>query len=176
MKSGSVSFNTYLCALALAAVVCGCHTEKANEKNPKKQLTLLRLHTESAAGRTSPGIEVPIYRARPTMVPIDRDAFVTEANVVAAAVLEQQGSFAIELQLDRQGTWLLEKFTVTNPGRRIAVFCSFPEDRWVAAPIVPKVISTGRLVFTPDATREEAERIVRGLNNMSRKKKTSSNF
>lgn len=175
MKIWRHAFNTnlWLCGLLLA----GCASDKSREANPKKQITGLRLHMETTTGRASPGIEVPVFRDRPVLVPIDRDAFITEANVVAAAVVEQPGGFAIEIQLDRQGTWLLEKYTVTNRGRRIAVLASFAgEDRWLAAPVIPKIISNGRLVFTPDATREEAERIVRGLNNVARKAKHDPRF
>ena len=42
--------------------------------------------------------------------------------------------------------------------------------------MITKVISNGRFVFAPDATREEAERIVRGLNNMAKKLKTKDNW
>ncbi len=36
-------------------------------------------------------------------------------------------------------------------------------------PRINRRISNGELVFTPDATREEAERIVKGVNNVSKK-------
>ena len=36
--------------------------------------------------------------------------------------------------------------------------------------------STGEIVFTPDCTREEAERVVRGLNNVVRKIKRKDNW
>jgi hypothetical protein len=39
--------------------------------------------------------------------------------------------------------------------------------RWVAAPTMTERIADGRLVFAPDATREEAERIVHGLNRVA---------
>ena len=44
----------------------------------------------------------------------------------------------------------------------------FGELRWLAAPILQQRIRDGLLVFTPDATREEAERIVRGLKNVAK--------
>lgn len=175
MKICCVTFNTYLCALALLGL-CGCLTDQGNETKPSKQMSSLRIHCETVSGGSTPGIEVPIWRSSPKLVPIDRAAFVTEANVMAAAVVEQPGGFAIEVQLDRQGTWLLEKNTVLIRGRRLAIFGEFGEDRWLAAPVISKVISNGRLVFTPDATREEAERLVLGLNNVSRKLKTKNNW
>lgn len=177
MKTCRGPFNTYLwCAIALL-LACGCKsTDQSKEKNPKKQLTTLRLHMQSVSGRSTAGMEVPILRSRPVLLPVDREPFVTEANVVAARVVEDGGGFSIEIQLDRQGTWLLEKFTVTNLGRQIAVFANFGEGRWLAAPVVPKIISNGLFKFTPDATREEADRIVTGLNNMAKKLKTKDNW
>jgi preprotein translocase subunit SecD len=83
------------------------------------------------------------------------------------------GGFEISLQFNREGTWLLEQYSSANRGRKIAVFCEFgvelKEHRWLAAPVVSKRISDGLLVFTPDASREEAEEIVRGLNNVAKK-------
>lgn len=178
MKSRCVAFNINL-GLVTLAMLCGCNTTRTNREpeNPKKQLTALRVHVETTPASSTKGIEVPIFRARPVLVAIEKDAFLTEANVLAAAVQEQaDGLFQIEIQLNRQGTWLLEKYSVSHRGRRIAIWCQFPEPRWLAAPVMTKVISNGRLVFTPDATREEAERIVRGLNNMARKLKTSDDW
>ena len=43
------------------------------------------------------------------------------------------------------------------------------EGRWLAAPRINKRIADGVLVFTPDATREEAEQIALGLNNLAQK-------
>jgi len=73
---------------------------------------------------------------------------------------------------------LLEQRSVDSRGQRFAIFCQFgpdlKESRWLAAPIVARRITDGVLVFTPDATRAEAEEIVLGLNNIARvvKKKT----
>lgn len=168
MKICCVTFNTYLCALALLAL-CGCKTDQRTEKNPKKQLTAIRFHCETSPGSGNTVLEVPVWRARPVTVTVERDSFVTEANVLAATVVESGGGFSIQVKLDRQGSWLLEKYTATNRGRKIAVFSNFGEERWLAAPVIVKAISNGQLTFTPDATREETERIVRGLNNMRRK-------
>ena len=63
----------------------------------------------------------------------------------------------------------LEQFTAQYPGRRFAIAAQFGEKelemRWLAAPILNRRITDGILAFTPDASREEAELIVRGLNN-----------
>jgi hypothetical protein len=58
-------------------------------------------------------------------------------------------------------------WTVSKQGRRVAVWSKWTEGRWLAAPQVMKPIEDGVLVFAIDGTREEAERIVRGLNNVA---------
>jgi hypothetical protein len=83
-------------------------------------------------------------------------------------VIEALGSFQIMVQFDRRGTWLLEQYTTAHRGRRIGIFSQFGDARWLAAPMMNKRISDGVLVFTPDASREEADRIVLGLNNVAK--------
>ena len=175
MKICCVTFNIYLCALALLALG-GCETKQSKETDPKKQLSILRLHLQSSGGRSGSGLEVPIFRAKPVLVEIEKQFFADEGDIIGAVLQEQAGGFAIEVQFGRHGSWALEKATVSSKGRHIVVFCSFGQDRWLAAPVITKVISNGRFVFAPDATREEAERIVRGLNNMAKKLKTKDNW
>jgi hypothetical protein len=65
-------------------------------------------------------------------------------------------------------------WTVDKPGRRVAIWSKWTEGRWLAAPQVRKPIEDGYIAFAPDATREEAERIVRGLNNVAIKLKNQA--
>ena len=65
---------------------------------------------------------------------------------------------------------VLDTITAANRGKRIVFFAQFgPKDaalqRWLAAPKIVGRVSTGRFVFTPNATREEADQIALGLNN-----------
>lgn len=162
-------FNIYL-ALGLAAtVVCGC--QSAAERKARKQISSLRLHLEASRDGTKGSEPVPVYRNQPVMVNVTRAPFLTEHQVLAAKVVEVVGGFALRVQFDSRGTTLLESYTTANRGRRIAVFCQFGEGtnyfRWLAAPVITHRITDGVLVFTPDATREEAEAIAIGLNNVS---------
>jgi hypothetical protein len=79
------------------------------------------------------------------------------------------GGFQVMIQFDRQGTWLLEQYSVAARGKRVAIFSQFGEARWLAAPVLARRIADGLFVFTPDATRAEAERIVRGLVTVAKK-------
>lgn len=160
MASRLWRFNAYLLAVLFCA---GCQTFK------KKEATTLRVHLEVTADGTEKNKPVPVYRQNPTFVNVQEDPFLNEGNVSNASVVEALGSFQIMIQLDRRGTWLLEQYSTAHRGRRIAIFSQFGEARWLAAPLMQRRISDGLLVFTPDATREESERIVRGLNNVAKK-------
>jgi hypothetical protein len=162
MATRLVRFNSYLLLGLLLLGAVGCKSMK------KKEATTLRLHQEVSAdssGRSSP---VPVYRENPIYVNVEKEPFLTEGFVKKASVIDALGSFQIMVQYDQQGTWLLEQYTTAHRGRRIAIFSQFGSVRWLAAPLTTKRIADGVLVFTPDATREEAERIVLGLNNVAK--------
>jgi preprotein translocase subunit SecD len=145
--------------LLLAGALAGCESSK-----DQKELSQIELHLETSADGTDFTQTVPIYRAAPNYLTVERSSSIDERDLVKASVVDENG-FAIQLQFDEHGVLVLENLTRGNPGRRIAVLARFGESRWLAAPLSPKPIIDGKFTFTPDATREEAERIVRGLNN-----------
>jgi hypothetical protein len=160
MKFGSTGFNIYLlCVLAL--IGSGCATSKKD-----KELSTLRVHIETNPDATERSTVAMIGRKEPFAVNVERAPFLTEAHVQHAAVVDALGGFQLMIQFDRQGTWLLEQYSTASKEKRVAISSAFPEVRWLAAPRLTKRIADGLLVFTPDATREEADRIVRGLNLM----------
>ena len=171
MKSRFRAFNFFLCATALV-LVTGCSTSE--ERQRKKEYSNLRIHVETEGGDRSSGVS--IHRAAPIAINVEREPILDENNIVAAMVVEQPGGFAIQIQFDRQGSWILERTTVTHRGRHLAIFSFFGDSRWLAAPVITGKNSTGRLTFTPDATREEADRLVRGLNNVVRKLDRKENW
>ena len=169
MKARTLHFNIILLLLALAP---GCQTDK-----PKKELSAIRLHIEvNDGGATTDSKPVPIYRASPTYINVDPIPFLDERDLTKAAVIDWMDGFAIQLQFNEHGALLLETVTRANPNRRLAVFAHFGEDRWLGAPLLSRPISDGSLSFTPDATRAEAERIVRGLTNVVAEIKEKSKF
>jgi preprotein translocase subunit SecD len=185
MRGRRVLFNTYLCLAVLAGLGLGCQsvpnndttTYKSVEDDPAKQLTALRLHVESAGDATQKTIEVPVYRARPTLVRVSADPFLDEQYVMSAEVLDEPGGgHSIQVEFTRKGKWILDQYTTQNMKRRIGVFASFGQERWLAAPVIRQVQTDGKFTFTPDATREEADRIVRGLNNFAREQKHDPRF
>lgn len=162
-------FNFILPALAAALVLTGCQT-------PSKSLqATFRVHLE-VNPRFHPNCEpAAIYRADPVLVNVDRTPFLTEAFVERAEVVNTMGSFALMVKFDARGSLLLEVNTSKNPGKHIAISSAFgkklAETRWLAAPLISQRVNNGYLVFTPDCTREEAEQIATGLNNVSDKVK-----
>jgi hypothetical protein len=168
MKIWPLPFNIYL-LLFLMGISFGCNTphesKTAEEKKKAKEASTLRLYLEEPhAGDHSGG--VPIYRQSPIMISVDREPFLTEADLQSASVIDVRGGFQIRAQFNGHATLLLENVTVSHKGQRIAIESFFGEMRWLGAPVITHRISNGEIVFTPDATREESERIVRGLSNV----------
>ena len=178
----SIRFNIYLCVLLLAVLAVGCKSTGAKEKKLHKKLTILRVHVETKkdpAGRTA---DVQFPRDQPVRITIDRTPVLTEANVKDAKIVDVMGGFAIWMQFDRRGSWMLEQFTSGNKGKRLAIFATFvppmgkepKEPRWLAAPSLASRITDGVISFTPDCTMEEAEYIVQGLKNAAKKYQDSA--
>ena len=63
-------------------------------------------------------------------------------------------------------------------GRHFAVFVQYGEkplkSQWLAAPMIARRITDGTMLFTPDATRDVAEIIAKGLGEKKDKKKAKA--
>jgi len=157
-------FNTYLLAGLLALLACGC---AAPSKDDKKVQSALRLHLEVNPNPAGQSMRVNVGRSDPLAVNVDQQPFLTELQVEKASVLDALGGFSIALQFSSDGAILLEQYTGAYNGRRMAIAAEFGEFRWIAAPVIRQRLADGQMVFTPDLTREEAERFVRGLNRVA---------
>jgi hypothetical protein len=175
MKTRPCVFNGFL-ALALVVFVVACSTSE--ERKRKKEMSSLRIHVESDPGSSDRASAISVHRAAPVLLNIDREAVLDESEVEVAAVTGQPGGlFSVEIKFTRRGGWILERTTVASRGKHLAIFSQFGDQaRWLAAPLITAKNSGGRLVFTPDATREEAERFVRGLNNVAKKLERRENW
>lgn len=171
MIIGRARFNIYLlCLIALCAFGCKSSPEKEREK----QLSTLALHMEVVPDESQFSRNITVFRDKPVSVHIDKSAFLTESHVEEARIVEEMDGWVLAIKFDKRGTWLLEQYTTTNPGKHIAIFSTFgpgkkKEARWIAAPVITRRIPNGTLRFTPDASRDEAEDIVLGLNNLAKK-------
>lgn len=157
-------FNLYLLPVLALTLATGC----ASFHKKDKDVAALRIHIESAA--RAPGVTqtISVLRADPVLVNIVTGPILTEANITAARLAETPGGFAVELKFDEAGSWTLEQYSAANPGKHFAIFGQWGEKlangRWLAAPLITGRMAGGTLVFTPDASCEEAEQLVKGLN------------
>lgn len=149
--------------------LCGCKSDNPKKKSPRtstgKESTILRFFYVINPDGTDRCMQVPIYRSRPMMYWIDKNPFLHEGFITEATLVEEMGTIAIMVKFDSSGSLLMENVSLMNKGRNIAIYGEFGEARWLSAPMLTGRVSDGVFVFTPDASKEEAERIVRGLNN-----------
>lgn len=166
-----IYFECFLLFL-FCSLLAGCKTEG----NPKKELTTIRVYLETTEATGARSRAVSILRDQPMMVQINPNSFLDERYLEQASLVDWKDSFYIKIKFDWHGSLMLDNVTSSNPGKRLAVEANFGQHRWLAAPVVNHRISDGTLTFTPDATHEEAERIVRGVNNLARKLKDHKKF
>jgi len=174
MKIGTFRFNTYF-ALAIAVIIgAGCASSKSEDgaaakKKHKRREVVLKLHLEINRDGTQRVGTATVGRSAPFTISVEKQAFLTELQVVKAELIDALGTYSIGLQFDEKGTWILDQYSTANKGRHFAVWAEYGEIRWIAAPKITQRLSTGRFVFTPDVTREDAETIVDGLNYVAEK-------
>jgi len=154
--------------VALVALT-GCQSP---ETKRKKQLATVRVHLEVGPGHPGQNVQVSVLRASPMILIVEKNPFLNEVHVASASVVDTTGGFLLSIRLNTKGQWLLEQYTAANPNRRFAIRCQWGvapdvQDRFVAAPLATHRIKDGILTFTPDATRDEAEQIAIGLNNLA---------
>jgi len=176
-KMGILMFriNFYL-AVALVMIFSGC--QSTSRKLAKKlEDSVFRLHLEARPDGSHRIGEVEIYRQNPQTISVEKNAFLDERYITGAEIIEDGlGGFVIRVEFDRHGRWTLENITTTFKRRRIAIMAEWGEVRWIAAPFIARPIQDGVITFTPDANREEADRIVEGLNKGAKRRKKNSLF
>ena len=159
-------FNLYLALAAALALLCGCQTHK--QKGP---ISALRVHIQTNPDSLGLSQNISVVRSDPVLLTIQKEPILTEANIVSAKAVDSPGGFAIEIQFDENGTWLLEQASAANPGGHFAIFGQWGDKlatgRWLAAPLITHRIANGLLSFTADCSRAEADRLVLGLNNVA---------
>ena len=163
MKIRLTCFNTYLWLTLLALLATSCETTRSK----KKPEASLRFHLETNIEGTERTEAIAVGRSSPFAMGIETKAFLSEFNIERATVVLAPGGFALSVQFDREGTWILEQYSTAHKGKRAAIAAEFGELRWIAAPILRDRITNGLFVFTPDTTREEAEKIASGVNRVA---------
>ena len=166
-------FNLYL-AFVLILPLAGCTFFKDEfGKKKAEKAGAIRIHVEAPVSLPGKTRTVSVLRSTPLAVTIDEDPVLTEANLLAATIVETPGGgFAVTVRFDETGGWAIEQATAGNPGKHLVIFGQWGETkfegRFLAAPLIVRRIAGGELTFSPDASREEAQQFVDGLNNLAR--------
>src|SRR6185369_14722427 len=166
MKVYARRFNTYLALAAMLASFCGCETGKN-----KQDIGAIYIHLQAPPlGAAEP---VWVVRTTPVMVRVTHDPILTETSLLGAKVVTTQSGFVIALQFDEQGGLTLEQYSGANTGRHFVIYGQWGEKaadgRWLAAPSITHRITDGVLTFSADCSREEADKLVAGLNAAAKK-------
>jgi hypothetical protein len=172
MSFYSRRFNLYLLVpLTVCLLAPGCSMfHKHKDKDP---IGIVRVHIENESRTAGPSKTITVLRSQPVEVNISTDPILTEADVLAARLLNAPGGYAVEIRFDETAGWKLEQYTAINPGKHLAIFGQWgdkPEDgRWLSAPLIVHLNTSAMLTFTPDASHAEAEKWVKGLNFVAKK-------
>ena len=168
MKVYAQRFNTYLLLAMVLALSGGCQTGGKDGN-----IGALSVHLQAPAIGNAE--TVTLLRNAPLTVRIAHDPVLTQFDVNGATVVNTPGGFAVAVQFDDDGTLNLEQYTSSNIGRHLVIYGQWGDQagdaRWLAAPGIPQRISNGMLIFTPDCSREEADKLVAGLNAAAKKNK-----
>ncbi len=166
MEVRSRQFNIYLTLAATLLLLSGCLTNK-----PHGPTSALRVHIEASPDSSSTTQTISVLRADPVLITIAQQPILTEANIIAAKIVDAPGGFAVEVRFDETGSWILEQYTAANTGRHLVVFGQWGEQstngRWLAAPLITHRIGNGVLAFTPDMSSSEAGQFALGLSNVA---------
>jgi hypothetical protein len=186
MKYWLRSFNIYLLA-AGTVLACGCASHRLSVN---KQYATLSIFLEGSSPANSLPVQVGWNK---TTMYVEPEPVLSEGDLSKATLVDNaDGSYEIQLAFDDQGKLVLEMQTTMKQGRHLIIFAKFPPkgwkqpqegapgpaensapgqpriSAWLAAALIPQNgLSNGLLRFKPEASHEEAERIVLGLNNMA---------
>lgn len=155
--------------LTLSGIV-GCKSSAERKKD--KFMVSLSFHLEVPRDGSNRNYTIQALRSNPFAVNVEVAPFVDPSHIQSAALVDTLGGYAIQVTLNNSGVFRMQNVTGTNRQKRIAVqsLNSDNEQRWLAAPKLTQPINNGVFIFTPDVdSREEAEKLVRGVNNMVKK-------
>ncbi len=152
-------------------------TEKELKKKKKKAKSTLRVHLEVPRDGSNRNEDITVLRGNPMVINVEKEPILDQFHLVGAKVVQGLGGVEIELTFDSNGRTILQNISAANRGRRLAIGSDFDKKRrWLAAPMITRLLSDGTLRFTPDASPEEIEILVAGLINMAEIKKKKNEF
>jgi hypothetical protein len=184
MKARLFLFNNIL--LAVAAVLGGGCATGGSSMHDKDFATM----TIFMEGRAADNLRVQVGWDKTPMYIEAEPAFTEDDLSKAAWVDNADGTYEIQLTFTEESAMKLQMETIMQKGRHLVIFSAFPPEgpkeeppkgapaagekpateqprssAWLAAVLIPQNgFSGGSLRFKPDASHEEVERIVLGVN------------
>ena len=142
---------------------------KKKEKKPKL-IKSVRIYVETKHDIEERSLPAVVGRSSPMKFLVEKLPILNEVHVENAVLLDQPGSFQVMIKFNSLGSRILESYTAAAAGRHLLVMTEIEEEgRWIAAPLIRRRLGDGKLVFTPDASREDMDRLVKGLNQLVEK-------
>lgn len=176
MRGARSWFNLLLVLSLASGLVSGAaessDTSRKRSRKPKP-VERIRVHVESRHDIAERSLKVEVGQGPGAMkFQVEKLPILNEVHVERAALLEVPGGFQVQLKFDSLGAKILESYTAAAAGRHLLLLTEFDEEsRWIAAPLIRRRIGDGVLAFSPQITREEADRLVKGLNQAIDKRK-----
>jgi hypothetical protein len=150
LSSQVLGFLLMLCLLELTA----CNSAPKNA-------AILRMHLPASPAAT-PIRRMPVTIRTPALtLEVDRLPVLSEADLDHVDLTGEGDNFGIRLFFNTHGTIMLDTVSLNNRGQLLVIIINGVP---VAAPQLRERIVDGVFDFTPDISREEAEKIVKGLN------------
>jgi len=144
-------------------------SRKKKEKKPKP-IKSIRVYLETRHDIPERSLPAVVGRSSSMKFTVEKLPILNEVHVEAAALIDQPGGYEVMVKFNSIGTRILESYTAAAGGRHLVIMTEIDkEGRWIAAPLIRRRIGDGRLVFTPDASREDMDRLVKGLNQLVEK-------
>ena len=171
MKLRLGRFNHYF-LVSLLAGLAGCVSTNPSARG--KEESVLQFFVESPFDDGERTTTVMVCRSAPIAVRIQKAPVLDNRDLAEARIVDAVGGFLLQLRFTIHGSLVLEELTTAHRGSRLAIYGMFPNGRWLAAPVIPVRVTNGIVTFTPDLSRAESERLVRGLNNTAIRLKNQS--
>lgn len=157
---------------ALAADEGKPETKPKNSQKEKKPKLIksIRVYVETKHDIEERSLPAVVGRSSPMKFMVEKLPILNEVHVEAAALVDQPGGFEVRVKFNSLGARILESYTAAAAGRHLLIMTEIDkEGRWIAAPLIRKRLGDGNLTFTPDASRDEMDRLVKGLNQLVEK-------
>jgi preprotein translocase subunit SecD len=138
-------------ALMAVLLVAGCG--RSNDREVKLEFRIVETEpAEGLAEMTFPGTGESLY--------LHDEILLSNADVDTARVTTLNGRPAVEVIMTEDGAKKFALLTRKNIGKRVGILV---DGKLVTAPVIRSQIFRGKALINGDFTREEAERIAKGI-------------